>query len=231
MNFSLYQNIGKVSIKLIPKKIGLNRYILNLYKVFQYINKHTNYNDKLSFIHNDIIKKSIINKLLPEIKVNIYKKSNIIPQLKNCKIRITYFDTKGSSSLKLFKNDVLTICKSVCKKTKLSDLSHSRLSLNNMIYIISNKEVKEITIEGKLLGGSNDEHSLQTIKYNICDWMLNNHSRSLSKLENLVRSFIKISDMNCIEWIRQEFCYVTKYNISSSIIHDICNKLEKNVNK
>jgi hypothetical protein len=231
MNFPIYQNIGKVSIKLIPKKIGQNKYILNLYKVLQYINKYKNYNDKLSCIKNKIIKSNIISKLIPDMKINIHKNMNIIPIIKNCKVKIKYFDNNGLSTLKLFKNDKPTICKSISKKTKLSDLSHSRLSLDNIMYINSNKEIKEISIEGKILGGSGYNSSLQYIKYNIAEWILNNHNRSFNKLENLVQSFINISNMNCIEWIRQEFCYVSKYNISSGIVHDICNKLEKNVNK
>lgn len=231
MNFPIYQNIGKVSINLIPKKIGQNKYILNLYKVFQYINKYNTYHHNLSCIKNKIIKSNVIKKLLPDMKINIHKNINIIPIIKSCKVKITYFDKGGRSTLKLFKNDKNTICKSVSKKTKLSDLSHSRLSLDSVMYINSNKEVKEISIEGKLLGGFGYNSSLQYIKYNITEWILNNHKSSFNKLENLVHSFINVSNVNCIDWIREEFCYVSKYNISSSIIHDICNKLEKNVNK
>lgn len=224
----LYTKIGSFVSEPKFQVIGLNKYKINLTKLFLDIRKYIKHS---SFITTQC-KQKILEFIVPTIKhIKIYKEydyKNLHNLIKNLKLNIYYQDDNSKSFLSIY--DLSDIYYSnphmfsiVKKKTKIKTQKFSLTDTNSNILLISNSPIINIRVSGILL--SHDYRQFSHT-YFIHTWF-NNNKFNIHTLDNVIKEVSIDNRDKIIDWIRQEFTGNDSYELNSCIVHDICNKLEK----
>jgi hypothetical protein len=222
-----YTKIGSFLSEPKFQVIGLNKYKINLAKLFVDIQKYMKYSSLIT----TNCKEKILQFVAPTIKqIKIHKNyKNIYNLIKNLKLNIYYRDNNGKSLISIY--DISDLYYSnphtfsvVKKKKKINTQKFSLTNTNSNILLVSNSPIVNIRLSGILL--SCDYHQISYKEF-IYTWFHNNNMFDINTLDNVIREVSIDNRDKVIDWIRQEFTGIHTYDLSSYIVHDICNKLEK----
>jgi hypothetical protein len=221
-----YKVVGSFSISPNLKQLSLNKYAINLEKVFINIQTYIKLNSVVSISS----KYNIISYILPDYKIKLHKlPTYLIPKFKNIVIKVYYKEKNIDNNVILSLNDLRE--KLTFKRRK----KIKSLSSDQIIILNSNSKISKIVINGLLLNSDidnnikiyNNKLDEKIAIKNVVKWFANSHIYSINKLVDILDNMTSINQEDKINLVRNEMAGVSNDFINSGIINEVCNKLEK----
>lgn len=223
-----YCVIGSFCISPNLKQVSLNKYVLNLEKVFSNIKSYLKFNDLIS----NPCRNNIISYIFPDYNIKIYKNTSsyLLDKFKNIKITIYYSDKKTENKTLLSSTEYSSY---IIKSKRLKFLSADQtLTLSSSFSSIS-----RVVITGLLLNSNNFKHfqasmfetNKKKLLKEVLTWFTNSHIYSINSLVEILENLGEMPIEEKIDLIRSEMVSITSDFINSSLINEVCNKLEKNI--